>query len=152
MAKKQLVVFSVNGETFGVEITHVKEIINPQEIFKIPDTPDFIEGLINLRGKVHTVISLRKRFNMPQKGIDESTKVVIINLDSVLAGFVVDEVNEIVWIEDESIENTPETVTNLNMKFVNGIAKIDDKVIILLNLNETILNKDDLELYKDNIL
>lgn len=135
MANKQLVVFSIHGEDFGVEITQVNEIIRPVEIFKVPNTPEFIEGLINLRGKVHTVINLRKRFKLPSHGFDDSTKIIMASVNSAIAGFIVDEVKEIVRVEEEDIENTPSALAGLKRKYVNGIAKTGDRIILMLDLN-----------------
>ncbi len=78
MAVQQLVIFNVNNESFGVEITQVKEIIRPMDIYKIPNTPDYIEGLINLRGKVHTVFNLRKKFNLPDKSFELLSSIFLL--------------------------------------------------------------------------
>lgn len=136
MASRQLVIFSVNNESLGVEITNVKEIIKPMEIFKIPNSPEFIEGLINLRGKVHTVYNLRRRFNLPSTELDDSTKIIIVNVNSIGVGFIVDEVNEIIRVEDEDMENTPQAISNLNSKYISGVAKVGDKIILMLDLPE----------------
>jgi purine-binding chemotaxis protein CheW len=146
MSVQQLVVFNVNGEGFGIEITQVREIIQPQEIFKLPNTPDYIEGLLNLRGKVHTVFNLRKRFNLPEKEFDEGTRIIIVNVESMAVGFIVDEVNEIIRIEEQNIQNDPQASTNLNKKFVKSIAKVNENVIIILDLHETVLNTDPIEI------
>jgi purine-binding chemotaxis protein CheW len=146
MASRQLVIFNINDESFGVEITQVKEIIKPMDIFKVPNTPDFIEGLINLRGKVHTVFNLRKRFNLPSKALDDSTKIIIVNVNSMMVGFIVDEVNEIVRIEDESIENAPKVITSLNRKYISGVAKIGERIILLLDLSLVLTVEEEAEL------
>lgn len=138
MATKQFVIFNINNENFGVEIIQVKEIIKPMEIFKIPDTPEFIEGLINLRGKVHTVFNLRKKFHLPPLEFDDNTKIIIVNVNELMVGFIVDEVNEIIRVEDEDIENTPPSITTLNKKYITGIAKVGEKVILLLDLSQAL--------------
>lgn len=135
MASRQLVIFDINEESFGVEITQVREIIKPMEIFKVPNTPDFIEGLINLRGKVHTIFNLRKKFNLPVREFDESTKIIIVNVNSITVGFIVDEVNEIVRVEDEDIESTPQSITTLNKKYLSGVAKLGDRIVLILDLS-----------------
>ena len=96
MATQQLVKFQIGDQAFGIGITDIFQIIKPQEIFKVPNTPPFIEGLLNLRGKVLTVFNLRKRFNMPDKENDENTKILIVNSNDMLLGFIVDNVKEIV--------------------------------------------------------
>ena len=138
MAGKQLVIFNLNNESFGLEITQVDQIVPPSEIFKVPNTPDFVEGLINLRGKVYTIFNLRKKFNLPAKELDESTKIIIVKQDSVSVGFIVDEVNEIITFEESDIENTPQAITGLDRKFLSGIAKKDSKLVLILDLNQVI--------------
>lgn len=134
----QLVVFNIDGESFGVEITHVKEIIKMQEIFKIPNTPEFIEGLISLRGKVHTIFNLRKKFRLPAIEFDDNTNIILVNVKDALVGFIVDEVNEIVRFEDEDIEMTPDAISRFDRKYLNGIAKMGEKIVMILNLDEVL--------------
>ncbi|MCX7842182.1 MAG: chemotaxis protein CheW [Clostridia bacterium] len=135
MAGEQLVVFNINSESFGISITQVKEIIKPMEIFKVPNTPDYIEGLINLRGKVHTVFNLRKKFGLPNVAFDDNTKIIIVNVNSMTIGFIVDEVNEIIRVEDENIENTPKALmTGVNSRYLKGVAKTGERIILILDL------------------
>jgi len=135
MASKQLVVFTLNGEDFGIEITQVNEIIRPIETFKVPNTPEYIEGLINLRGKVHTVVNLRKRFNLPSLESDENQRIIIANVNSSIVGFIVDEVKEIIKIEEENIENAPSALAGLKRKYINGVAKAGEHIILLIDLS-----------------
>ncbi|MCR4435484.1 MAG: chemotaxis protein CheW [Clostridiales bacterium] len=146
MADRQLVIFNLNGEDFGVEITQVKEIIKPMEIFKVPDTPEFIEGLINLRGKVHTIFNLRRRLGLPVKEFDDGTKIIIVSVNSMLVGFIVDEVNEIVRVGEEHIEGTPEAITSLNKRYLSGVAKIGERIVLLLDLSNVLSFKEQEEL------
>ncbi len=136
MAGRQLVIFNINDESFGVEIEQVSSIEKPMEIFKIPNTPEYIEGLINLRGKVYTVFNLRKKFGYPSKEFDDNTKIVIVNLNSIMAGFIVDEVNEILTFEDSDIESTPQSIKDLNRKYLNGIAKKGEKIVFILDVSQ----------------
>ena len=136
MAVRQFVKFVIENECFGVEIIKVKEINKPQEIFKIPNTPQYMEGLLNLRGIVLTVYNLRKRFGMPNKAFDENTRIMFIYVNELLIGFVVDEVNEIVRVDDNNIEAAPSTVSTIDNEFVSGIAKIDEKLLLLLDLSK----------------
>ncbi len=134
MANQQIVIFKVDDEMFGINIDQVKEIIAPMEIFKIPNTPGFVQGLINLRGKIYTILNLRKKFNLAAKESDEHTKIVILNSENLAVGFIIDVVNEIIWIDDKDIENPPDTIKSLNRKYITGIAKIDEKAVLLLDL------------------
>ncbi len=142
MGVQQLIKFQVSDETFGIGITQIFQILKPQEIFKVPNTPPFVEGLLNLRGKVLTVFNLRKRFNLPPKENDENTKIIIINMNGYLLGFIVDSVTEIVRVPDEEIETTPPSITSFDKRFISGVAKLGDKLILLLNL-EKVLTPDE---------
>lgn len=148
MGVQQLIKFQVADETFGIGISEIFQILKPQEIFKVPNTPPFIEGLLNLRGKVMTVFNLRKRFNMPDKEYDENTKIITINANDYLLGFIVDSVTEIVRVPDEEIVSTPPSITTFDKRFISGVAKLDDKLILLLNLEE-ILTPDEEQQVKE---
>ncbi|NLM73892.1 MAG: purine-binding chemotaxis protein CheW [Clostridiaceae bacterium] len=148
MALQQLVIFQIADESFGISITDIFQIINPQEIFKVPNTPPFIEGLLNLRGKVLTVFNLRKRFKMPDKENDESTKILIVNSNGMLLGFIVDSVSEIAKVPDEDIEPAPETLTSFDRRFLSGVAKLGEKLILMLNL-EKVLTPDEEQQVKE---
>lgn len=138
MATRQLVVFSINDEEFGVDVSHVNIIERHMDIFKVPNTPDFVEGLINLRGKVYTVFNMRKRFGLPAKDFDDKTKIIMVNTGVTVVGLIADDVNEIIKVEDQDIESTPTALEAMKRKFIVSIAKVDNRNIMLLNL-ETIL-------------
>ncbi|MCX8131140.1 MAG: chemotaxis protein CheW [Clostridia bacterium] len=138
MSNRQLLIFKLNGDNYGVEITHIDSIVPTKEIVKVPNTPEYVEGLMSLRGKVYTVFNLRKRFELPNRDFDENTKIVIVNFNSVTVGFIVDEVNEITHIEEENIENTPQAISAMNRKYISGVAKMGDKLVIMLNLEEVL--------------
>jgi purine-binding chemotaxis protein CheW len=142
MAIQQLVKFHIADEAFGIGIKDIFQIIRPQEVFKVPNTPPYIEGLINLRGKVMTVVNLRKRFNLPEKENDNDTKILIIRMDDYLLGFTVDNVSEIVRVQDEEIVETPPVLTSFDRRFLTGVAKVGEKLILLLDL-EKILTPDE---------
>ncbi len=142
MAVQQLVKFHIADEVFGIEIKQIFKILKPQEIFKVPNTPPFIEGLLNLRGQVLTVFNLRKRFNMPEKVNDENTKILIINQNDLLLGFTVDSVSEIIRVPDEDFVETPPELVSFDRRFLSGVAKVGEKLILLLNL-EKILTPDE---------
>jgi len=143
MAIKQYVIFKVDNEDFGIEISQVSSIEKPLEIFKVPNTPEFIEGLVNLRGKVYTVFNLRKKFKLPYTGIDENSKIIIVNVNSTMAGFIVDEVKEILKVDDENIEETPTSISEANKKYLSGIAKVNEKIILLLELDKILTNEEE---------
>ena len=103
MATHQLIKFMVADLTFGIEITQIHQILKPQQIYKVPNAAPYIEGLLNLRGRVLTVFNLRKRFSLPDKENDDNTKIIIVTMNEFLLGFIVDSVTEIVRIPDEEI-------------------------------------------------
>ena len=142
MATRQLVVFSVNNEEFGIDIEQVNIIERSLEIFKIPNTPEYIEGLVNLRGKVHTVFNLRKRFNMPAKDFDENTKIIMANTGDAIIGLIVDEVKEIVRVDDKDIESAPKVLQDLKRKYITGVAKVEERIIMLLDLVIVLMTDD----------
>lgn len=135
MASHQLVIFKVNGEDFGVNISQVNSIEKPLEIFKVPNTPEYVEGLINLRGKVYTLFNLRRKFNFPALDFDESTKIIMVKTETLMVGFIVDEVNEIITFDDSDMESTPEVIAHLDRKYISGVAKKNDQVVIILDLD-----------------
>ena len=138
MATRQLVVLNVNDEEFGVDVSQVNIIERRMDIFKVPNTPEFVEGLVNLRGKVYTVFNMRKRFGLPARDYDDNTKIVMVKTGTVIVGLIVDGVNEIIKVEEQDIENPPAVLEGMKRKFVNSIAKVENRIIMLLNL-ETIL-------------
>lgn len=146
MATHQLIKFMVADLTFGIEITQIHQILKPQQIFKVPNTAPFIEGLLNLRGRVLTVFNLRKRFGLPEKENDDNTKIIIVTLNDYLLGFIVDSVTEIVRIPDEDIEMTPPSLHGFDKKFLSGIGKVDDKVILLLDLAKVLTAEEEKEM------
>ncbi|NJD04384.1 MAG: chemotaxis protein CheW [Ruminiclostridium sp.] len=138
VAARQLVVFNVNGEEFGVDVSKVNIIEHRMDIFKVPNTPEYVEGLINLRGKVYPVFSLRKRLGMPAKDLDDDTKIIMVNTGSAIAGLIADGINEIKKVEDQDIEAAPATLDaildGMKRKFISSIIKVENRVIMLLNL------------------
>lgn len=138
MATFQWVVFNIENENFGIEIEKVNIIERMTEIYKIPNTPDFVEGLINLRNKVYTVFNLRKRFGMPQRENNDDSKIIMVNTAAGVIGLMVDEVSYILRIEEEKIENAPELSGIINKQFVKSVAKLDDNVVMLLDLDKII--------------
>lgn len=132
---QQYVIFKLNDENFGVEIARVLEIIRTQVVFKVPNAPEFVDGLINLRGKVYTLYNLRKKFNIPTSDINiEDSKILIVNVNSMHIGMTVDAVDEIIQLENDAIEATPPTLTTPDKKYISGVAKTGDKLIFLLDL------------------
>lgn len=146
MAVRQYVKFTVGGEEFGIEISKVREINKLQDMYKVPNTPPFIEGLINLRGSVLTIFNLRKRLGMQDKEFDDNTKIITVYSNDILVGFTVDMVNEIVRVSDEDIEQTPPAVVGFDKKFLANVAKIGDKLMLILDLTKVLSPEEETEI------
>jgi purine-binding chemotaxis protein CheW len=132
--EQQLVVFELAGEYYGVDIGSVEGIIKVQDIKRLPKTPHFVEGVTNLRGSVIPVIDLRKRFGIESVPYDKDTRIVVVIQDRLRMGIVVDGVSEVLRIPDTAIEPAPTFVASMDTRFITGIAKVDDRLITLLDL------------------
>lgn len=148
MASTQQVIFKLDDESYGVGIMKVYGIERYQEILKIPNTPTYIEGVINLRGDVLPIYNLRKKFNLADKAINEDTKVIITKANDMQIGFIVDSVSEIITIDDENVESAPSIIAGVDRKYISSIAKVKDKMIILLDI-DLILSDEELEAVKE---
>jgi len=135
----QLVVFELANEHYGVDISMVEGIIKMQLITVVPHAPSFVEGVTNLRGAVLPVIDLRKRFNLPPEELTKNSRIIHIVIGTVRVGMIVDAVSEVLRVPEESIEPTPPLVTTLDSAFITGIAKLDGRLIILLDLGKVLL-------------
>jgi purine-binding chemotaxis protein CheW len=132
--EKQLVIFELAEEYFGIDISMVEGIIKMQEITRVPQSPDYVEGIINLRGVVLPVIDLEKRFGIPAHKQTSETRIVVVNLDKLKIGMIVGAVSEVLTVEDSVIEPAPAIVTTINSRFISGIARIDSRLVIMLDL------------------
>lgn len=133
-----MVGFSIGKEEFCVDILKVQEIIRMMEITKIPNAPDSVEGIINLRGKVIPVIDFGKRCNMSGgNDVDEShRRIVVVSIGEKTVGLVVDKVSQVIKLEEEQISSTPEVAKGYNSDFIGGVGKSGDKLLILLDLEK----------------
>lgn len=138
----QLVTFSIGGEEFGVEILTVQEIIRMLEITRVPKAPDFVEGVINLRGKVIPIIDLRKRFGLESKSYDKNTRIVVIEINKMIVGFVVDSVSEVLRIPEDTVEPPPPVVAGLDSEYISGVGKLEDRLLILLDLDRLLSREE----------
>lgn len=140
----QLVSFEIAGEEFGVDILKVQEIIRVLDVTRMPNAPAFIEGVINLRGQIVPVIDLRQRFDLPSKEKDGNTRIVVVELSGKTVGFLVDRVQEVIRVETAIIEPPPDLVTNVQTRYITGVAKLEDRLLLLLDLDQ-ILKADEQE-------
>lgn len=135
----QLVIFTLNGQYYGIGIEAVDSIIKMKTITELPHAPYFIVGLINLRGKVLPVISLRRRFGFTEEESTKNSRIIVINVDQKEAGIIVDGVSEVETIFKKDIEPSPVMTGSNASRPIDGIAKLDDRLVILLNLSKVIL-------------
>jgi purine-binding chemotaxis protein CheW len=134
-AEKQMVLFKLGGETYGLDIATVHEIIRMQPITRVPKAPQYVEGVINLRGKTIPVVDLGKRFGMEKTSRDKCNRIVVVNLQDTIMGIIVDSVTEVLSIAADCIQPVSEVMTTANSECLAGIAKLTDKLVILLELN-----------------
>jgi purine-binding chemotaxis protein CheW len=134
--------FSMDGEEYGIEILKVKEIIGMMPITPVPKTPEFVKGVINLRGRVIPVIDLRLRFRMPTTDYTERTCIIVVEVDSssgkIQMGIIVDSVSEVVNIKSGEIEDPPSFGTTVDTDYILGMAKVDGGVKILLDIDRVL--------------
>ena len=137
----QLVGFTIGKELFGVNILMVQEIIRAAPITAVPNSPDFVEGVINLRGNIIPVIELRKRlgFTTPEVSMEDSW-ILILDIEGRITGFIVDSVTEVLKIEESTIEPPPDiVVAGLESQYIRGVCEIDDRLLILLDFTRILL-------------
>lgn len=135
----QLVTFKLGNEEFGLEILKVKEIIKPVTITSMPNSPFYVEGVINLRGEVIPVISLRKRLGLEESEINSKTRIIVIETDKKTTGFIVDEVNEVLRIPENIMEPTPELVSSVDSDYITGVGKLEDRLLILMDIDRIMM-------------
>jgi purine-binding chemotaxis protein CheW len=136
----QLVTFTLGNEEYAVNILNVQEINRITEITQVPNSPDYVEGVINLRGKVIPVINLRKKFNFENKPTDDTSRIIIMEIQGVTNGLIVDSVSEVLRIPSSSVEPPPPMSAELQSQFIKGIAKMENRLIILIDLDNLLGN------------
>ena len=140
----QCVVFELETESYGVDITAIESIIKMQEITKLPHAPAFMEGITNLRGAIVPVLDLRKRFGMDRREPTRDTRIVIANMRGTKVGLIVDAVSQVIRIPEDAIEPPPQMSVTVNSAFIKSVAKLENELIILLDLDR-VLNFEERE-------
>lgn len=144
----QLVTFKIEDEEFAIDILKVHEINKMMTITKIPNASESIKGVINLRGKIIPVVDLRKKLGFIEKPHDKSTRIIVVECDSIILGFIVDSVSEVLRIPENTIEPPPSVVSGISSEFIEGIGRINERLFILLNLNR-LFGEEDKETLKE---
>ena len=149
---KQYLTFKLNDEVFGVDVAQVREILDYVKITKVPQTPDFMRGVINLRGSVVPVVDMNMKFGMPQNEKTVNTCIVVVEVkldnDTTVMGALVDSVQEVFEIESHNIEPAPRIGTKLKTEFIKGMGKQNDRFIIILDIDK-VFTSEEFELVKD---
>ncbi len=142
----QLVSFKIGSEEFGVEILNVQEINKMTQITKVPNSPEFVEGVINLRGRVIPVVDLRTRLNLEKKPHDKDTRIIVVEIIGRTIGFIVDSVNEVLRVPVNTFEAPPELVAGIGSEFIKSVGKLDDRLLILIDLNKVLQQEESVQL------
>lgn len=140
----QLVSFRVGSEEFGLDILRVQEIIRLQQLTRVPNSPDFVDGVINLRGKVIPVIGLRKRLGLEAQASDKETRIVVVEINGTVLGFIVDSVSEVLRIPAETVEPPPR-LGKVEREYVSGVGKLDNRLLILLDIDRLMSQSENRE-------
>ncbi|HOQ00959.1 MAG TPA: chemotaxis protein CheW [Acetivibrio clariflavus] len=133
---KQYVVFLLDKENYGVEIHSVTTIEKMLPYARVPKTPDYIKGVINLRGEIVPIMDIRTRFGMEACEETEETRIIIIKINDVSFGIIVDEVDEVLTLSEEAIENVSNFTNDISMDYILGVGKIDGRIVTLLNIEK----------------
>ncbi len=136
--ERQLVIFELGNEFYGVDIAALESIIKMQAITKVPYAPSFIEGVTNLRGKVVPVVYLRKRFSLNMEVTTKDSRIGVVIINNLELGMIVDGVSEVLTIAENAIESPPPMILSIDSTFITGIAKLDSKLVILLDLGKVL--------------
>ena len=132
----QLVSFKLGNEEFGIEIAKVQEINRITSLTQLPNSPSYIEGIVNLRGKLVPIVNLRKKFGMTQKDASDKSRIIVVNVADKTLGFIVDEVTEVLRIPIKITEAPPEVLNGSKTDFITAVGKLNNKLIILLDVEK----------------
>jgi purine-binding chemotaxis protein CheW len=145
----QFVTFKIGNEEYGINILKVQEINRMVDITPVPNSPHYIEGVMNLRGKVIPVINLRRMFGLDDKEWDNTSRIIVVDVGIIL-GMIVDSVSEVLRIPSNVIDPPPSMTTNISSEHVKGIGKLDDRLLILIDIDR--LFKEDLSIKENNLI
>ena len=133
---QQVVVFQLANESYGVDISKVQEIKAMVPITSVPRAPEFVEGVINLRGQITPVVNLHTRFGLEKRDYSKETRIIVVNMDGEWVGLIVDSVSEVMRLPDDTIEHPSDLVATVDSDFIRGIAKVEEeRLVILLDLD-----------------
>jgi purine-binding chemotaxis protein CheW len=140
----QLIGFYLDESLFGIDISNILEIIKYREITPLPESPPYVKGILNLRGKVIPVFSLRSKFGLYEKEEMEKGRIIVIENQSGDYGIIVDSVTEVLRIENNDINPTPELISGVSAEYIEGIVKLEETILIVLNINRIFSREEDI--------
>lgn len=140
----KVIIFRLEDEEYGVEVNQVKSIEKLEHITRVPRTPSFVKGVINLRGVITPIINLRNRFGLEETEYTESTRVIIVAVGELEVGLIVDAANDVIDLSVDAIEPPPEVVGGVEAAYLRGVAKLEKRLLILLNLDR-VLNTEEIK-------
>ncbi|MEH6936995.1 chemotaxis protein CheW [Bacillus sp. JJ664] len=143
---EKVIVFDLNNEEYGIPVKNVKSIEKIQFITRVPKVNNFVKGVINLRGVVTPIIDLRLRFNLEEKEYNERTRIIIVTFEDKEVGFIVDSANDVIDIPNDCVESAPEVVGEQKHEYIEGIAKLDKRLLIILDLENVLDINDDADM------
>ncbi|AVH28270.1 chemotaxis protein CheW [Vibrio diabolicus] len=138
----QWVTFQLEEETYGINVMQVREVLRYTEIAPVPGAPDYVLGIINLRGNVVTVIDTRSRFGLMEGEVIDNTRIIVIESERQVIGILVDSVAEVVYLRSSEIDTTPSVGTDESAKFIQGVSNRDGKLLILVDLNKLLTDDE----------
>jgi purine-binding chemotaxis protein CheW len=138
----QWVTFQLEEETYGINVMQVREVLRYTEIAPVPGAPDYVLGIINLRGNVVTVIDTRSRFGLMEGEVTDNTRIIVIESERQVIGILVDSVAEVVYLRTSEIDTTPSVGTDESAKFIQGVSNRDGKLLILVDLNKLLSDEE----------
>ncbi|MEW6194079.1 MAG: chemotaxis protein CheW [Bacteroidota bacterium] len=142
----QLVSFMIGEEEYGVDILLVQEIIRMLQVTKVPNAPDYVDGVINLRGRIIPVIDLRCKLGIERKEHDKNTRIVVVEVSGKTVGFIVDAVTEVLRIPESITEEPPEIVTGVNSEYIKAVGKLEDRLLILVDIEKMLASSVKIEI------
>ena len=143
LLENKIIVYQIEDEEYAISVQHVGSIERVLPITRVPGTPDYVKGVINLRGVVTPVIDLKKRFYNKETNFTEQTRIIIVSIEEITIGLIVDSANDVIDIDKDLIEPAPEAIGSRVVDYISGVIKLDKRLFILLDL-EKVLNKNEL--------
>jgi len=147
MNEKKVIVFTLGGEKYGVEVEQVLSIEKSMDITRVPNTESYVKGIMNLRGVIYPVIDLQSRFRIGESKVTSDTRLCIVQVEDLKVALIVDSAEDVITIDGDKLESAPDLVGGVQAEYINGIAKVESGLLILLNLDK-VLRHDDVEMIK----